>query len=373
MVRWQGGGADGEYSAMDFVDSKTPLWVISFRGSAMNCRALLLAAAVSSCLHAQSIPGISAPTVPGLPFTAKMNLQWTHQVNGSFSTGMLVSTIARDSQGRVHIEGHDFSVGTPDPQASLNSTTVTDPIAKTSITCDTRSRICHIWPCIPLRPDQIADPFGLDALSRTGGHTRTTPDGKKVVQAEPLPMETIAGLPASGVRTTTFPAAANGSAIEDPALKAVTDTWISRDRGLIVAQLRHFPGGEIQAVELSDIQQGDPDASLFTLPSGYEMKDERKAGAVLPPTVTPPVVVRQVNPQLSDEARQHRPLDATVLVGLVVDVHGDPQQVHVVRGFGEGLDEQAVKAVEQYRFRPAMKDGQAVATALNVSVRFQIF
>jgi TonB family protein len=339
----------------------------------MNYRAILLVAAISSYLPAQSIPGISVPTVPGIPFTAKMNLQWTHQVNGVFSTGQIVSTIARDSQGRVHVEGHDFSVGTPDSQASLNSMTFTDPIARTSITCETRSRICHIWPCIPLRPEQIADPFGLDALSRTGGHSRTTPDGRKVALVELLPMETMAGLPVAGVRSTTAPVGADGSATGDQGLKTMIDTWFSRDRELIVAQLRHFPGGEIQAVELSDIQQGEPDPRLFTLPLGYEMKDERKAGAVLPETVTPPVVIRQVNPELSDEARQHRPLDATVLVGLIVDIHGQPQQVHVVRGFGEGLDEQAVKAVQQYRFRPAMKDGEAVATALNVAVRFQIF
>ena len=38
---------------------------------------------------------------------------------------------------------------------------------------------------------------------------------------------------------------------------------------------------------------------------------------------------------------------------------GKPQNVHVLRGVGMGLDEKAVEAVKQYRFRPAMENGKA--------------
>jgi TonB family protein len=322
---------------------------------------------------AQSIPGVDIPAVPGLQFTATMNLQWTHRVNGTLSTGHIVSTIARDSQGRIHGEGHDFSVGNPDPKATLTSMTYTDPVAGTRTTCETHLRVCHIYPFPPRTPAQIADPFGLDTVARLGPHSRTTPDGKKIIMTEPLAMQTMQGLPVTGVRSTWTPTESDGKAIEDQAGQSVIDTWFSRDREMIVAQLRNFPLGEIQAVEISAINEGDPDPALFTLPAGYEMKDERKAGAVLPEGVTPPVLIRRVDPQFSDEARQHRPLDLSVLVGLVVDAQGVPQKVFVVRGVGEGLDEKAIEAIKQYRFKPAMMDGKPVATALNITVRFQIF
>ena len=62
-----------------------------------------------------------------------------------------------------------------------------------------------------------------------------------------------------------------------------------------------------------------------------------------------------------------------VLVNLVVDPHGLPQDVHVLRGIGHGLDEKAVEAVKQYKFKPAMEGGKPVPVNLNVEVNFQIF
>ena len=52
---------------------------------------------------------------------------------------------------------------------------------------------------------------------------------------------------------------------------------------------------------------------------------------------------------------------------------GLPKNVHVMRGVGMGLDEKAIEAVRQYRFKPAMENGKPVAVELNVEVNFQIF
>jgi protein TonB len=60
-------------------------------------------------------------------------------------------------------------------------------------------------------------------------------------------------------------------------------------------------------------------------------------------------------------------------VNLVVDPQGMPRNVRVLQGVGMGLDEKAMEAVRQYRFRPATEGGKAVAVELNVEVEFQIF
>ena len=88
--------------------------------------------------------------------------------------------------------------------------------------------------------------------------------------------------------------------------------------------------------------------------------------------VSAPQVIFQVEPEFSEEARKAKTA-GNVLVNLWVGTDGKPSHVHVIRGVGMGLDEKAVAAVEQYRFRPAMENGKPVAVQLNVEVDFRIF
>jgi protein TonB len=37
------------------------------------------------------------------------------------------------------------------------------------------------------------------------------------------------------------------------------------------------------------------------------------------------------------------------------------------------LDEKAVERVQQYKFKPAMKDGKPVAMQMNIEVNFEIY
>jgi periplasmic protein TonB len=87
--------------------------------------------------------------------------------------------------------------------------------------------------------------------------------------------------------------------------------------------------------------------------------------------VSKPVVLYQVEPEFSEEARKAK-FSGNVEVYLWVDTDGKPSHIRVVRGVGMGLDEKAVEAVRQYRFKPAMKDGKPVQVDLYVDVNFQI-
>ena len=88
--------------------------------------------------------------------------------------------------------------------------------------------------------------------------------------------------------------------------------------------------------------------------------------------VSQPVLVYQVEPEFSEEARKAKFM-GVVLVNLIVDSKGNPQNVHILRGVGMGLDEKAIEAVRQYKFKPAMEGGKPVPVELNVEVNFQIF
>jgi protein TonB len=88
--------------------------------------------------------------------------------------------------------------------------------------------------------------------------------------------------------------------------------------------------------------------------------------------VSAPVVLFAPEPEFSEEARKAK-VAGNVLVYLQVDASGHPTHVHVLRGIGLGLDEKAVEAVRQYKFKPAMENGHPVPVEMNVEVNFQIF
>ena len=88
--------------------------------------------------------------------------------------------------------------------------------------------------------------------------------------------------------------------------------------------------------------------------------------------VLPPKVIYNVPPEFSQEARKKK-ISGVVVIGLEVDEEGNPVGVHVIRGVGHGLDEKAMEAVSQYRFKPATRNGTPVRVQLKIEVNFQIF
>jgi periplasmic protein TonB len=88
--------------------------------------------------------------------------------------------------------------------------------------------------------------------------------------------------------------------------------------------------------------------------------------------VSAPQLIYKTDPEFSEEARKAK-VQGNVLVNLWVSPDGTPTHVHVIRGIGMGLDEKAVEAVKQWKFKPAMENGKPVLVELNVEVNFQIF
>jgi TonB family protein len=87
--------------------------------------------------------------------------------------------------------------------------------------------------------------------------------------------------------------------------------------------------------------------------------------------VSPPTVVSRVEPQYSEEARKAR-YQGTVVLEAIVRRDGTVDIQRVVRSLGFGLDENAIQALKQWRFRPGTRNGVPVDVSLNIEVNFNL-
>lgn len=87
--------------------------------------------------------------------------------------------------------------------------------------------------------------------------------------------------------------------------------------------------------------------------------------------VTPPQVIYKVEPEFSEEARKAKYQGVVVLV-IEVDASGRVRNPRILRHLGLGLDQRALDAVSQWRFRPALRNGTPIAAAAVVEVTFQL-
>ncbi len=110
--------------------------------------------------------------------------------------------------------------------------------------------------------------------------------------------------------------------------------------------------------------------------SGFGAQEVSRGGGVKaqldqgPPT-TPVEITYKPNPAYSDEARNLK-LEGEVLLEVSFSASGQLHVNRVVRGLGHGLDEAAIAAANKMRFKPALRNGQAVDSTAVVHVVFQL-
>jgi hypothetical protein len=216
------------------------------------------------------------------------NVMWFHQdmgenrvVKGVPMSGELVVTrdttladgnrihtenqtkIYRDSEGRMRRE-IAFELITPRTGAAQgNMIAITDPVAGKRYMLNPRTKTVHEMPL------HLGGPRGRHA---PGGEPGEGPRFREGVnfQREQLGTKTINGLQAEGTRVThTIPAGRIGN--EKP-IEVVSERWYSSELQMPVLTTHNDPMMGIMTSKLVNVTRGEPDASLFQIPSDYKVE-----------------------------------------------------------------------------------------------------
>jgi protein TonB len=184
--------------------------------------------------------------------------------------------------------------------------------------------------------------------------------------------------------------------IEDAASKALS--WLrprNQDVGPFELQnvmltRRRGPGMDFWYYQLDFVSAGTPPLRVVVLedgsiveprvePSGQVNSYRQPAVASPPPPgvyrfgpdVSAPRALKQVQPQYTNDAMRAK-IQGTVAIECIVRPDGSVSDLHVVRSLEPTLDQEALKALNQWRFAPGMKDGRAVPVMMTVEMSFNL-
>jgi hypothetical protein len=205
---------------------------------------------------------VAAPVI-GQPYSA----QQVHQTSQKLSDGTTVSHkghhfVARDSQGRVHVEMRMANGKNGEPDTVM--VFVSDPVAHTVTTWVSGPKIENkVASVVKIPSDRIQ---GTTVQPRVVNGSRPQP----VVTTEDLGTVMLQGLPVTDVKTTTIvPAGRSGN---DAPITKTHEVWTSQDLKLVMKQRTEDPRTGVTTVELEDFSRAEPDPALFRAPKGYTVK-----------------------------------------------------------------------------------------------------
>lgn len=79
----------------------------------------------------------------------------------------------------------------------------------------------------------------------------------------------------------------------------------------------------------------------------------------------------ETKPRYTEEARLAG-VEGAVVVYAEITKDGSPENLRILRSLGYGLDEEAIRAVQQWRFEPDRENSQLSRVATYVPVRFRL-
>lgn len=121
----------------------------------------------------------------------------------------------------------------------------------------------------------------------------------------------------------------------------------------------------------SNTKKGTVVAANFGNATDMTAEAPKKKAAATGPADTPPDILSKPQPEYTAEGRRLK-IEGDVVIDLVFLANGNVQINRVVSGLGHGLDESAVRAAQQIKFKPAKREGESVDYPARVRIEFRL-
>jgi TonB family protein len=118
-------------------------------------------------------------------------------------------------------------------------------------------------------------------------------------------------------------------------------------------------------------KKGTVTASNFGNAADMTAEAPKKKAEATGPADTPPEILDKPKPEYTTEGRNLK-IEGDVRVSVVFLANGTIQVNRVVSGLGHGLDEAAVRAAQQIKFKPAKREGQPVDYPADLRIQFRL-
>jgi hypothetical protein len=209
-------------------------------------------------------------SVSGCPLSADIEVER----NQTLADGTHIQTNTkahsyRDSQGRIRYESYPpANIGKDAPEAPT-MIVIYDPVAGFGYTLLEKTAMAYRRKLLesPTRPGVAEQP-----QSAASSATPPAQDVSPKTVVEQLGTQWIEGLLAKGMRTTTtIPAGMEGN---DRVLTVVSEIWVATDMGVTLLEKRSDPRSGDRETRLTNLEQSEPDAALFQVPSEYTIQDQ---------------------------------------------------------------------------------------------------
>jgi hypothetical protein len=196
--------------------------------------------------------------VAGAPFSG-VEVRTSQQAlaNGTLIQHQDQTKISRDSQGRTRRES---THQTPDGK-TVTRVSISDPVAGMMYELDTTNKIAYSHPGhFPSGTNSTQSATRQPAQAQANAN----------IKREALATQSVNGVTASGTRIThTIPAGTIGNSA---AIQTVHETWMADDLKIPVKTSMTDPRTGTSTMEMTNLLRGEPDASLFVVPSDYTVK-----------------------------------------------------------------------------------------------------
>ena len=354
-----------------------------------SCLVLLISVAAVPGGWAQNISGIFLTPVANAPFSGVIVVERTTvpRNGGPVLNLKTIREVARDSQGRVHNVFRALIPATDNSTPPIIRIHIYDPQTR-SYTYLYPQRKTYMTGTVNHPP--AAEP--ADLIASPAGNSVPL---NQFTKQEDLGTHSIDGVSAHGVREIQTIPAANGNTGNEIVL--TDEYWYSDDLHMNVVVKHDDPRTGSVTMTLTQVTRTEPDPSLFQIPDGYQPLSGIGSGIGSGTTnpqpantvgagsseglssplyhvgggVSAPRLVLAPDPEFPSG----QSAGGVVVVSCIVDDKGAPERVRVVRSLSDTFDQNAIHAVEQYRFEPAtLQQGSTrkpVAVEVNIEVNFR--